>query len=45
MTNKGWNLDNSYADLPEFFYSKIDLNKVYSPKLVVLNNNLVKENI
>lgn len=42
MTNKGWNLDNSYADLPEFFYSKIDLNKVYSPKLVVLNNNLAE---
>ncbi len=40
MTNKGWNLESSYADLPEFFYSKIILNKVYSPKLVILNNNL-----
>ncbi len=39
---KGWKLENSYADLPEFFYSKINLNKVRSPKLVVLNNNLAE---
>ncbi len=41
MTN-GWNLENSYAKLPEFFYSKIDLNKVGAPKLVILNENLVE---
>ncbi|HKM00567.1 MAG: YdiU family protein [Tissierellia bacterium] len=45
MTNnesKGWNIENSYANLPEFFYSKIDLKKVRSPKLVVLNYNLAE---
>src|SRR5690554_5670327 len=45
MINKiktGWNLENSYADLPEFFYSKINSNKVRSPKLVLLNNDLAE---
>ncbi len=45
MINKiktGWNLENSYADLPEFFYSKINLNKVRTPKLVLLNNDLAE---
>ena len=41
MTN-GWNLENSYANLTEFFYSKIDLNNVHSPKLVILNENLAE---
>lgn len=39
---KGWNLENSYADLPEFFYSKINIYKVRSPKLVILNNKLAE---
>ncbi len=38
----GWNLENTYANLPEFFYSKMELNKVRAPKLIVLNNNLAK---
>lgn len=38
----GWNLENTYADLPELFYSKINLNRVRSPKLVVLNNDLAE---
>ena len=48
MTNKkeiikiGWNLDNSYITLPKAFYSKINLNKVSSPKLVILNESLAK---
>ena len=48
MTNKkeiikmGWNLDNSYTTLPKAFYSKINLNKVSSPKLVILNESLAK---
>ncbi|HOG62833.1 MAG TPA: YdiU family protein [Sedimentibacter sp.] len=46
MTNTriktSWNLENSYAELPEFFYSKINLSKVSSPKLVVLNNELAE---
>ncbi|MGJ9386200.1 protein adenylyltransferase SelO [Salipaludibacillus sp. CF4.18] len=36
----GWNLDNSYADLPETFFSKIDLNPVSSPEMVILNHSL-----
>ena len=41
-TKTSWNLVNSYAELPEFFYSKINLSKVSSPELVVLNNNLAE---
>ena len=41
-TKTSWNLENSYAELPEFFYSKINLSKVSSPKLVVLNNELAE---
>ncbi|MRZ81364.1 YdiU family protein [Paeniclostridium sordellii] len=36
----GWNLDNSYELLPSIFYSKINLNPVTSPKLVILNEPL-----
>lgn len=38
----GFNLDNSYLTLPKLFFSKINLNKVSSPKLVILNNPLAK---
>ncbi|MDD4089806.1 MAG: YdiU family protein [Tissierellia bacterium] len=41
-TKIGWNLENSYAELPDFFYSKINLSKVSSPKLVVLNMELAE---
>ena len=41
-TKTGWNLENSYAMLPDFFYSKLNLSRVSSPKLVVLNNELAK---
>ncbi|RZT23653.1 protein adenylyltransferase SelO [Fictibacillus sp. BK138] len=44
MTNKtGWNLENSYASLPDKFYSTINPNPVEAPKLVVLNEPLAKE--
>ena len=39
----GFNFDNSYLSLPDEFYSKIDLNKVASPKLFILNEELAKE--
>ncbi|RDY24342.1 YdiU family protein [Romboutsia maritimum] len=48
MTNKkevvemGWNLDNSYSTLPKIFFSKININKVKSPKLIIFNNPLAK---
>lgn len=36
----GWNLENSYLDLPEIFYTKVESNPVSSPKLVIINNSL-----
>ncbi|MBU5441092.1 YdiU family protein [Paenibacillus sp. MSJ-34] len=36
----GWNFDNSYARLPELFFSKVDPTPVRSPRLVVLNDRL-----
>ncbi|WP_250674135.1 protein adenylyltransferase SelO [Paraclostridium ghonii] len=38
----GWSLDNSYMTLADFFYSKINLNPVPSPKLVILNYPLAQ---
>ncbi|MDN4071750.1 protein adenylyltransferase SelO [Fictibacillus terranigra] len=38
----GWNLDNSYARLPELFFSVIEPNPVRSPQLVILNQPLAK---
>ncbi|PEZ04794.1 hypothetical protein CN326_15690 [Bacillus sp. AFS018417] len=46
MTNKkerietGWNLDNSYARLPESFFTSLNPTPVRSPKLVILNDSL-----
>lgn len=39
-TELGWKLDNSYAHLPELFYSKQNPTPVYSPELVVFNYRL-----
>ncbi|MFZ5598693.1 MAG: protein adenylyltransferase SelO [Bacillota bacterium] len=36
----GWNFDNSYARLPELFYTRVKPTPVRSPKLVVLNHPL-----
>jgi len=48
MTNKnerhiGWNFDNSYARLPEIFFTKINPTKTSTPKLVILNDSLAKD--
>ncbi|MBS4537361.1 YdiU family protein [Clostridium sp. D2Q-11] len=46
MTNKnliiktGWNFDNSYARLPELFFTRLKPTPVSSSKLVVLNRTL-----
>lgn len=42
MTNAGWNFDNSYAKLPESFYSKIEPNPVRDPKLILFNEKLAE---
>ncbi|MFB9328217.1 YdiU family protein [Paenibacillus aurantiacus] len=36
----GWNFDNSYARLPDAFFSKQELKPVEAPELVVLNGPL-----
>ncbi|MTI95918.1 MAG: YdiU family protein [Firmicutes bacterium] len=41
--NPGWNFDNSYANLPEKFFSRQKPEPVPSPRLVVLNESLAKE--
>lgn len=38
----GWNLDNSYAQLPGSFFSSLNLNPVRLPKLIILNDPLAK---
>lgn len=40
VINTKWNFDNSYARLPEFFFSRLNPVAVQSPKLVVLNEAL-----
>lgn len=42
IKNFGWNLDNSYMKLSYIFYSKINLNKILKPSLVILNEELAK---
>jgi uncharacterized protein YdiU (UPF0061 family) len=36
----GWNLDNSYARLPESLFTKMKPNPVRSPKIIILNGPL-----
>lgn len=38
----GWNFDNSYARLPEAFYTRLNPVPVREPKLVVFNTSLAK---
>ncbi|MCH5584328.1 YdiU family protein [Shimazuella sp. AN120528] len=40
MTNKGWNLDNSYSRLPNIFFKELQPAPVRSPNLIVLNRPL-----
>jgi serine/tyrosine/threonine adenylyltransferase len=39
----GWNFDNSYARLPEAFFSSLSLNPVSSPETVILNQSLAED--
>ncbi len=38
--DSGWNLDNSYAQLPKIFFSSLNPTPVSSPNLIILNNKL-----
>ncbi|TJY43096.1 YdiU family protein [Cohnella pontilimi] len=40
VTETGWNFDNSYGRLPEFFFTRQNPTPVRSPKLIVLNDAL-----
>lgn len=40
--NTGFNFHNSYANLPEFFYSKLNPTPVKDPELVLLNKKLAE---
>jgi len=42
VTEIGWNFDNSYAKLPDSFYTLQDPTPVRSPELVILNEPLAK---
>ena len=39
----GWYFDNSYARLPELFFSRLDPVPVAAPKLVAFNDALAEE--
>lgn len=40
LNDTGWNFDNSYACLPDSFFTKQGPNPVRSPKLIILNDSL-----
>ena len=41
--DSGWNLENSYAELPGLFYTQLKLATVSAPKLVILNQLLAED--
>lgn len=42
-TEAGWHFDNSYARLPDLFFTEMQPNPVDSPRIVMLNKNLADE--
>ncbi len=38
--NAEWNITNTYSELPSKFYTEMELNPVYSPKLQIVNESL-----
>jgi len=40
IDNTRWNFDNSYARLPEFFFTSLNPTPVRSPELIILNHSL-----
>lgn len=43
MTKTGWNFDNSYARLPDFFFSKGTPIAVQDPELILFNHSLASQ--
>lgn len=42
VTDAGWHFDNSYARLPETFFSRVNPTPVRSPKLIIMNSPLAE---
>ncbi|MDO3409829.1 YdiU family protein [Saccharibacillus sp. CPCC 101409] len=42
-SSAGWNFDNSYAGLPDLFYSRVEPVPVREPRAVILNEELARE--
>lgn len=40
MSEFGWNLENTYTNLPSKFYRNLEKNKKVTPKIVIFNNEL-----
>ncbi len=40
MSEFGWNLENTYTNLPSKFYRNLEKNKSVTPKIVIFNNEL-----
>jgi uncharacterized protein YdiU (UPF0061 family) len=40
--DSGWNLENTYAELPKLFYTPLEIEAVNAPKLVILNQRLAE---
>lgn len=43
MSKVGWNLENTYTELPKTFFTKMKLNPVKEPRLVIFNSSLSEE--
>lgn len=43
VDNAGWNFDNSYAALPECFFTRIDPSKTHDPRILIVNYALAHE--
>jgi len=42
LMDTGWNLDNSYALLPESLFAKLEPTSVHAPELIILNHPLAR---
>ncbi|WP_141501155.1 protein adenylyltransferase SelO [Paenibacillus luteus] len=40
IIDSGWNFDNSYSRLPQSLFTRLDINPVRSPKLIIFNDTL-----
>lgn len=40
MRKQGWNLENTYTELPKSFFSEMELNPVKTPGLIIFNSDL-----